>query len=100
MNTRHKYTDNITRRSDNKRVYKSIIYPEIVESNLDIYIHGKQTDRLDSLAFEYYNDVNKWWIIAHANKIKGTMFLPEETQIVIPMNIEKIMNDFKVLNEL
>lgn len=100
MNERHEYDGNKKRRTDNKRVFNSIIYPEIEESNLDVYIIGKQTDRLDLLAYEYYSDVNKWWIIAHANKIKGTMFLPEETQIVIPMNLEKIMSDFKILNEL
>ena len=100
MNERHNYNDNQKKREDNKRVFKSIIYPEIESSELDIYVLGKQTDRLDLLAYEYYNDVNKWWIIAHANKIKGSLFLPIDTQITIPMNLEKIMKDFKKLNEL
>ena len=100
MSERYDYINNQKKRDDNKRVFKSIIYPEIESSIMDIYITTKQTDRLDLLAFEYYNDVNKWWIIAHANKIKGSLFLPMDTQIVIPMNLEKITQDFKKLNEL
>ena len=90
---------NIIRRlTSGTRVYKTILYPVIRESDSDIYIFAKQNDRLDLLSKRYYNDVNKWWIIAHANKITGTFFLPEDTQLRIPMDINGIMNDYMELN--
>ena len=81
-----------------KRVYKTVLYPKIKQSDSDIFVFGKQNDRLDLLAKKYYGDVNKWWIIAHANKIKGTFFLPEDTQLWVPMDINGIMNDYTELN--
>jgi nucleoid-associated protein YgaU len=90
---------NIIKKIDSgKKVYKTILYPVIVESDSDIFVFAKQNDRLDLLARKYYGDVNRWWIIAHANKIKGTFFLPEDTQLVIPMDISTIMNDYMELN--
>jgi nucleoid-associated protein YgaU len=90
---------NIIKKSDSgKRVYKTVLYPKIEESSSDVFIFAKQNDRLDLIAKKYYGDVNKWWIIAHANKIKGTFFLPEDTQLVIPMDISSIMNDYRELN--
>lgn len=90
---------NIIKKLDSgKRVYKTILYPVIAESGSDIFVFGKQNDRLDLLARKYYGDVNRWWIIAHANKIKGTFFLPEDIQLRIPMDINTIMNDYMELN--
>lgn len=79
-------------------VYKTIFYPVIEESPNDIYILTKQGDRLDLLAYKYYNDVTKWWVIAHANKIKGTMIVPLNTQLRIPMDLSAITNDLLELN--
>jgi len=81
-----------------KRVLRTVIYPTIKESDSDIYIQARQTDRLDMLAYEYYGDVTKWWIIAHANKIKGSLYLPQDTQIRIPMDLSTIISDYKKLN--
>jgi hypothetical protein len=47
------------------------------------------------LAFEYYNDVTLWWIIAEANGIgKGSLAIPTGKQLRIPMNTGEIINDF------
>jgi len=81
-----------------KKVYKTILYPTIKVSPNDVYIFAKQNDRLDLLAKKYYGDVNKWWIIAHANKIKGTFFLPEDSQLRIPMDINSIITEYRNLN--
>ena len=90
---------NLIKKSDTgKNVYKTVLYPKIRVSDNDVYIFAKQNDRLDLLAKKYYGDVNKWWIIAHANKIKGTFFLPEDTQLRIPMDINSIINDYRDLN--
>lgn len=81
-----------------KQVYKTVLYPIIGLSENDIYIFAKQNDRLDLLAMKYYGNVNMWWIIAHANKIKGTFFLANDTQLRIPMDINSIITDYRDLN--
>ena len=67
----------INRTLEGKRVYKNIEYPSIPLSENDIYIISKNTDRLDLLAFDYYNDPNLWWVISKANpnKISKDSFL-------------------------
>ena len=85
----------------NNRYYKNIEYPEIPVAPNDIYIISKSTDRLDLLAFDYYNDENLWWIISKANpdKIKrDSLFLDPGLQIRIPLDVENIYNDFERLN--
>lgn len=81
-----------------KKVYKTILYPTILPSENDIYIFSKQGDRLDLLAYKYYGDATQWWIIAHANKIKGTLSVPADIQLVIPADINKIYNNLVELN--
>ena len=97
-NERYNIPNIIKRLDSGKRVYKTVLYPKIQQSDSDIFVFAKQNDRLDLLAKKYYGDVNKWWIIAHANKIKGTFFLPEDTQLIIPMNISGVMNEYRKLN--
>lgn len=83
--------------------YSSIIYPKPERSVDDIYIRARLGDRLDQLAFEYYNDVTLWWIIAEANGLgKGSLAIPQGKQIRIPMNTDKIVGDFneKVQNRV
>ena len=84
----------------NKRVYRTIRYPEIIPGDNDVYIISTVGDRLDILAQRYYNDASMWWIIAHANKIKGTIFIEPGTNMVIPMNVNSIIQDYIRINEL
>ena len=84
--------------TDGKRVLGSVLFPKIDLDTSDIYIPSKDSDRFDLLAFDYYQDVNLWWIIAHANKIKGTMYPGSGIQLRIPMNLQKIINDYIKLN--
>lgn len=98
MLNRYDGINHIKNNKDGKRVYKTIFYPKIEEFFGDIYYMAKETDRLDLLANTYYKDPTLWWIIAHCNKIKGTFFIEPGTQIRIPMNVEKIVSDFKQLN--
>jgi nucleoid-associated protein YgaU len=97
-NGRYDIVKSVKTNNDNNKVYRTLLYPKIEFSNLDIFIFGKQGDRLDLLAYKYYNDVTKWWIIAHANKIKGTMNVPYNMQLAIPMQIDKIMTNYRKLN--
>lgn len=68
-----------------KRVYKTVIWPKIERHEDDIYIHSRDGDRLDNLAFKFYNDVTLWWVIAQANHVgKGTLVVPPSMKIRIP----------------
>ena len=67
----------------------------------DVYIISKSTDRVDLLAFDYYNDEKLWWIISKANpgKIKrDSFFIDPGLQIRIPSNVEIIYDEFEKLN--
>ena len=96
---------NIIQRRDTEtgnHYYKNIEYPEIPVSADDIYVISKSTDRIDLLAFDYYNDTQLWWIISKANpdKIKrDSPFITPGTQIRIPQDIESILEDFESLNQ-
>ena len=83
-----------------KRKFVSVIYPRIPKMNSDVYIRAREGDRLDNLAFKFYNDVEKWWIIAQANHIgKGTLAIEPGIQVRIPVEIQDIINEFVEMNE-
>tara|TARA_R110001592_G_scaffold266709_1_gene532443 strand:- start:4798 stop:5106 length:309 start_codon:yes stop_codon:yes gene_type:complete len=96
---------NIKKKNDvvkNIRYFKGIRYPNIPISVNDIYIISKTTDRLDLLAFDYYKDVNAWWIISRANPDKirrDSLFLDPGFQIRIPMDIRSIYDEYDKLNK-
>ena len=51
-----RYTNNETKKlNDGRNVYRSRIYPEIPLSDNDIYVASETGDRLDTLAYQYYN---------------------------------------------
>lgn len=96
---RYNFSNNTKQDQSGKIVYKSILYPVIRESSNDIFIIAKDSDRLDLIAYKYYGDVTMWWIIAKANGIKGTFFIPVGTQIRIPQDISTIQYDTVQLNK-
>ena len=80
--------------------YDTVMYPEIKLRENDIYIITKFGDRLDVLAHKYYQDVTMWWLIAQANHIgKGTMMIKPGTKLRIPLAIEEIIQEFRLLNK-
>ena len=82
-----------------KRKYETVLYPSISRSSEDIYIISRIGDRLDNLAFKYYDDTSKWWIIAQANELgKGTLIVPSGKQIRIPANVDDIENEIESFN--
>ena len=86
----------------NKKVYKTMLFPKVEKDITDIYIRTLASDRLDSIAFSYYNDVTLWWVIAQANHIgKGTLHILPGTllQIPNPDRVAEIMTDLDALNE-
>jgi hypothetical protein len=82
-----------------RRYLKTVQYPHIPRSGRDLYILGKEGDRLDNLANKYYKDSTLWWILARANNIgKGDLTVPIGKQLRIPLDFEKIVREFNNVN--
>ena len=81
------------------RAYKTTYYPDIPISDTDQFIYPHFGDRLDVLAHKFYGDVALWWVIAKANGIKGKMYAPQNTEIRIPGNVSKVLEDFNNINK-
>lgn len=92
-----RYDNNETKRTrDGRLVYRSKIYPKIPLRDDDIYVATETGDRLDTLAYQYYNDSSLWWIIASANNIHDAVFGFEDGTILrIPQNYIEITSNFK-----
>ena len=90
--TRHKFD------KSGIRVYSTTYYPEIPIENEDKFIFAKVGDRLDSLAYKFYNDITLWWVIAKANGLKGKPALSADEIIRIPGNITDIIEKFVNIN--
>ena len=98
-----RYEKNIIyKTSSGKRYYKGKIYPEIPYSDTDEYIITTIGDRLDSIAYSYYNDAELWWVISVANNniTNGSMFPVPGTQLRVPTNINNVLNLFDQVNNL
>lgn len=85
----------------NAPYYTPVKYPEIKESENDIWVETEFGDRLDLLANQFYKDITLYWIIACANPDvvnMGSIFIPVGANLRIPTNTFDIINDYKVLN--
>jgi hypothetical protein len=91
-----RYTNNKTKKTfDGREVFKPKIFPNIPLSDTDVYVMTETGDRLDTLAYEYYEDASLWWIIAAANNIHDApMGLKDGTILRIPLNYIQIENNF------
>jgi len=98
MNRYEKIT--IQKTEEGRRFKKTIQYPIIDKKEDDTYIVGMQGDRLDNIAYKYYQDSRLWWIIARANNLgKGDLSVPIGTQVRIPFDFLAIVEEFNKLNE-
>jgi hypothetical protein len=76
------------RDSNNVRRRGTTILPVVPLSPDDTYIETTSLDRLDKLAYIFYDDSTLWWIIASANGLgKGSLIVPEGTKLRIPSKI-------------
>ena len=98
MSSRYDSTS-VSKRKDGKRFMLTTIYPAISKRYDDIFIYAKETDRLDTLALQFYSDPNLWWIIGQINKLgKGSLEIPPGMQLRIPRDITQILLNFKLAN--
>jgi hypothetical protein len=91
-----RYDNNSIKKTfDGREVYRTKIYPNIPLKDTDVYVMTETGDRLDTLAFQYYEDSSLWWIIAAANNIHDApMGLQDGTILRIPLNYIQISNNF------
>lgn len=91
-----RYRNNRTKKlKDGRTVYRSKIYPEIPLRDSDLYVASETGDRLDTLAYQYYDDASLWWIIAAANNIHDApLGLEDGTILRIPQNYIQINSNF------
>lgn len=82
--SRYSTSKQIKDKNGSRRVNTTIV-PPVPKSDLDTYIQVTNTERLDKLAYDFYDDASQWWIIAAANGLgKGTLMVPEGSRIRIP----------------
>ena len=75
----------ITTSTGTRRVPTTIFPVVPINTTNDIYIRNTIIERLDKLAYKFYNDQTLWWVIATANALgKGTMVIPTNTRLRIP----------------
>ena len=89
----------IKRDKSGVRTYKTTYYPDIPIHDRDQFIYPKFGERLDALAYRFYGDTSLWWVIAKANGLKGKLYVPQDTEIRVPGDITKVLEDFNNLNK-
>lgn len=82
-------------------VYKrNVIYPEIPLDENDVYVISQFGDRYDTLALEFYEDPELWWIISSANNYqKGSLNVTPGVQLRIPANKTTAVQLFEQVNK-
>lgn len=79
--------------------YVTNVYPTIAPTDSDYYVITTVEDRLDLLAFDFYQDASLWWVIASANALPGdSIYPPVGVQLRIPSNIQSILNTYNRVN--
>ena len=79
--------------------YQTNIYPEIQPTNADYYVITTVDDRLDLIAYDFYQDSTLWWVIASANALPGdSMYPPVGMQLRIPTNIQGVLSSYNIAN--
>lgn len=79
--------------------YRNNIYPDIAPTNTDYYVITTVGDRLDLLAYDFYQDSNLWWVIASANALPGdSIYPPIGIQLRIPTDIQRILSSYNIVN--
>lgn len=79
--------------------YVNSIYPDIDPTDTDYYVITTIGDRLDLLAYAFYNDSSLWWIIASANALPGdSIYPPIGMQLRIPTDTQAILANYNRVN--
>ena len=79
-----------------RRYYDSLIDPVFEKSIDDIYVVTSVGERLDLLAWKYYQDPELWWIISAANPElrKDSLYLEPGIQVRVPRDYQVVLQLF------
>lgn len=84
-----------------KRYLRGVKYPRIQPNDNDIYILSAYGDSIDVISYDYYGNVDDYWIILVANGLPGdSRYIEPGTQLRIPSNVQQIKLDFAKLNNI
>ena len=90
-----RYQTALAIQDDNTKKYKSntVILNVPTDDTNDIHIQTTSPERLDLLAWKYYQNVEYWWIIAAANPElrKDSLNLEPGIQIRVPANFQNAL---------
>jgi hypothetical protein len=90
---------NIRTSEDDKDFYETQLLPDVERSPEDTIITTESGQRLDRLAFRFYNDAKLWWVIAAANNLgRGDWSVPEGIQLRIPQNLSQVSREITSIN--
>lgn len=99
MPNRYQTIRNVKLGSTGSLYYTNNVYPDIPTTDQDYYVITTLGDRLDLLAYDFYQDSSLWWVIASANALPGdSIFPPIGVQLRIPVNIDSIILNYKSVN--
>ena len=93
-NSRYRLTPITT--SNGEYVYELFRKPDMsVESEEDMYhvVQVGEANRLDLIAYQYYNDARYWWLLASANNMIDPFVLVVGSTIRVPS-----LNSYYVAN--
>jgi phage tail protein X len=84
-----------------RRFYNALLDVTIDKTIDDIYVITSFGERLDSLAWKYYSNVDYWWIIAAANPElrKDSLYLEPGTQVRIPGDYRSVLASYENFNQ-
>lgn len=81
-----RYTTPLRIDTTKKIPYYTTILPSVIPpEDIPYYYVTQDGDRLDVLAYKFYNNSEMWWVLAKANNLSdGTIGIPIGTQLFIP----------------
>jgi len=99
MASRYQTIKTTTLDTTKNQYYINNVYPDIQPRNDDYYVITTIGDRLDLLAYDFYQDSSLWWIIASANALPGdSIYPPIGMQLRIPIDTQSIVASYKRTN--
>ena len=91
----------VIKTQEGKRLYRTVLFPEIPLSEQDLYVITVVGDRYDLLANTYYKDKTLYWIIPRANNLPcDSLFPPEGVQLRIPVDVSAILREYSDINRV
>lgn len=90
----------IRENNENESFYETQLLPDVPRRPEDIIIETEAGQRLDRLAFRYYDDAKLWWVIAAANNLgRGDWTVPPDTRLRIPQNLSEVSSEIERIND-